>query len=936
MLQFVLRKIKNKRWLTTCLILGLTFLVAAIACQPMFKNGSLNKMLFDAFAESAESENVYPAVIGRSGSYATAKRSSVAELEEGINGYHATWEKYLSDVPVVSSQTMLTLQKESCQGSFGSKGNYVNVSYMPDMLSHTEVLAGVGYDSDSDLEKGYPVMLSESVMDQYGLTVGETLSFVNVQDESGEKLKLYVCGIFRESESTDLFWYMQPNAFESEVFVSEEAFNDIISRYACDTVYYNTYELLDYGAVNAVNAGDVQYYLEQFHEEDNNFYDSISGILTQYGRDQQTVSITLWVLSLPMLLLVLSFIYMVASQIIETEKAEIAMMRSRGYRRRKIVGIYACFAVVLAFIAFLIGIPAAYGLCKLAASTTDFLTFRPGDLSLYSFTPWMLLYGLLAALAGIICILIPVIVHARVSIVQQKADVKINRKMFWEKSFLDVVLLVLSLYLLHNFNQSMDEIRSRALLGTKMDPLIFLDSVLFIGSMGLVVLRLLRYIVALIYHIGRKRWKPAGYASFLQITRNFRKQSFISLFLILTVALGLFNANAARTINRNHENRIQYENGADIAFQERWQRQVYFTNPPELDYDYQEPDYVKYESLLSQGLCSNMTRVIRTENTVVSKGKQSVPNCEMMGIHTKEFGETAVLQQSAGDVHWFTYLNALAKNEQGVIISSNLAKLLEVDVGDSLDCSLYGEVSYKSDEVRGELYGEVVAIVDAWPGFCQYTYEDGTELEHYLVVANYAKMVQCYRVMPYEIWCRLADNVEASQVEEALTSMQIELVNYQSVSERVAQMKESAMIRITNGMFTLGFLVAIILCMIGFLIYWISSIRQRELLFGVYRAMGMSEKEVNRMLANEHLFSTFPAILAGSLCGGLATLLFVKIFGVIYLPQKHNLDILIYLDVTDVGKLVVVLAVMIVVCLMILHRLVRNMNITQALKLGEE
>ena len=123
--------------------------------------------------------------------------------------------------------------------------------------------------------------------------------------------------------------------------------------------------------------------------------------------------------------------------------------------------------------------------------------------------------------------------------------------MFWEKYFLDIVLLGVSIYLLHNFNQEIDKIRARALLGAKMDPLIFLDSVLFIVAMGLVVLRLLQYLVQLVYHIGRKKWRPAVYASFLQITRNFRKQGFISVFLILTVAMGLFNANAARTINQN-------------------------------------------------------------------------------------------------------------------------------------------------------------------------------------------------------------------------------------------------------------------------------------------------------------------------------------------------------------------------------------------------
>ena len=90
------------------------------------------------------------------------------------------------------------------------------------------------------------------------------------------------------------------------------------------------------------------------------------------------------------------------------------------------------------------------------------------------------------------------------------------------------------------------------------------------------------------------------------------------------------------------------------------------------------------------------------------------------------------------------------------------------------------------------------------------------------------------------------------------------------------------------------------------------------------------------MLVNEHLFSTLPSILAGGACGGVATYLFVRLVGVIYLPQKHNLSIYVYLDQMDVLKLVAVLLVMILLCIVILRRLVRSLNITQALKLGEE
>ena len=42
------------------------------------------------------------------------------------------------------------------------------------------------------------------------------------------------------------------------------------------------------------------------------------------------------------------------------------------------------------------------------------------------------------------------------------------------------------------------------------------------------------------------------------------------IFLILTIALGIFNARTARTINTNEENQISYANGADIVLMEKW------------------------------------------------------------------------------------------------------------------------------------------------------------------------------------------------------------------------------------------------------------------------------------------------------------------------------------------------------------------------------
>lgn len=933
MLRFIREKIKNKLWLTVCLMLGIVFLVAAFCCQPMFKEGSLNKLLNQTFEKYIEENNRYPSMIGRSGSYQMEGTPSVSLIHDKIEEYQTIWSKYLTDIDVVSRQTILKLSEETSQGSYGSKGNYLSVSHMPDMLSHVQILKGTDYDSSSDAAY-YPCILSESVMDKYGLIVGETIDFVQWTDENGESLKLVVAGIFKEKDSTDLFWYKAPNKFEKEIFVGEDDFDEIIERYDVHTVYYEHVTLLDYEDIRNNNVDDVLYYLGQFRELDSNFVNTMQDMLNDFADERKSVDIMLWVLELPILGMVLAFIYMVSGQIIETERNEIAMLKSRGFSRVQVIVLYAVQSGILAIFGILFGVPLGYGLCKLSAETTDFLTFSGTDANLYRFVPIMLLYALIAALIGIIFILIPVIRYSNVSIVEHKSGYAQDKKMFWEKYFLDVLLLGLSLYLLYNFNQSIDNLRMKALSGSKMDPMIFLDTLLFILAFGLLTLRLMHYLVKLVYGIGRKKWKPAAYVSFLQITRTFGRQGFISVFMILTVAMGLFNANAARTINRNNEDRIVYECGADVVLQERWLSKAYRDSDLKIHYAYIEPDYLKYTTLIEEGVCDSVARVIRYDKTEASAGGKSVTDCMVMGINTKDFGETAYLKEELyGDNRWFNQLNAMGQKGNGAVISRNLAEALGIEEGNVV--SFYG---LDGGEVDTEqiMRCYVCAVVDAWPGYDQYYYEDGEQKERYLIVANYASMAKNFETTPYEIWCKLSKDVTADALYSKLQEKDIVIESYHSVQDDIYDMKNSPDIQITNGMFTLSFIIALVLCGVGFLIYWISSIRQRELLFGVYRAMGMSVTDVNHMLVNEHIFSTLLSVIAGGLVGMAATFLYIKLFGVVYLPEKHNLDIYIYFESGDIVKLFVVIAVMILICMLILRRLIRSMNITQALKLGEE
>ena len=114
------------------------------------------------------------------------------------------------------------------------------------------------------------------------------------------------------------------------------------------------------------------------------------------------------------------------------------------------------------------------------------------------------------------------------------------------------------------------------------------------------------------------------------------------------------------------------------------------------------------------------------------------------------------------------------------------------------------------------------------------------------------------------------------------------------------------------------------------------TLKKRELLLGVYRAMGMRMGEVRKMILTEQIFASAGPVLAGGGVGAVTTLLFVRLLMVVYLPQKHNLAIEIFIYPTDLLKLLAVLLAVMLFCYLIIRKILRSMKIAKALRLGED
>lgn len=954
-MRLIIEKIKNKRIMTLCLVLGLTLLTATISSQPMYKAGALNRLLINEFDEAVESTNEYPTVIARDEIYEISGNITIDAVKSEYDRVRDVISGYLDFAPLVSSQRIISIE-DYLRGQKGYpdggevrfyENSYENSSMvflatMPNLLDHVTLYE---YE-ESDIESvKYKCYISRATMDALKLYPGEVLKFSDAANGSIEDFYVIVAGVFEEKDSSDLFFYKAPADFDSHVFFEEEDFSSIVEEFGLRSVEFKDYYLFDYAGINPENVDSLKYYLNEINAN-MTVTDTITPHLDSFYLAKKSIDITLWVMQLPLLAMILAFIFMVSKQIVGSEVAEIATLKSRGMSRGQVILTYLMQSAIIGIAGYLLGIPLGILMSKISGSATDFLTFDPANAYMYSFTVESLLYALIAYVVGIICILIPVLASSKVSITQVRSDYHYGRKAFWEKFFLDFILLGLSLYFLYNFLQNIEKTRQDALIGEMADPFVFLDTCLFLVAAGLIFLRLTGMIVRTLYRIFKKNLSTAGYVAFLQTIRNFSAQSLISIFIVLTIAMGIFYSNTARTINSNKIERIKYNVGCDMKVKEEWPITTYMTTDHKKNYHYKEPSYGRYMGLVEDGLCESITKVITSDTTKISLKNQAVENCLVYGINTKEFGETAILRDGLnGGEHWYNYLNLLAQNPSGVIISKNLADTLKVEIGDSISLEKFAQVTMFEGLSKGIMAAKVVAIADDFPGYERYKYElvqneagelEKTQTEQYLAVINYSSSVYSYEISPYFVWMKLKDNVTYHDVEEYLMKSGVVISEGYSIEHETLKMKEALDIQIVNGMFTTGFIISLLVCAAGLLIYWITSIRQRELQFGVYRAMGMSVRAINKMLITEHLLSTLFSIISGLLEGVAVTLLFEKLFGVVYLPEKHNLDIYMNYDITDYIRLGIVIVGMVVVCILILKRQMSKLNISDALKLGEE
>ena len=417
--------------------------------------------------------------------------------------------------------------------------------------------------------------------DFVGLSVGDTVSFVPYWDDRTDVVNVVLTGVAEPRDPDSYEWktpslermIREPTLLSAlPVVVTESTLVDTIGTLfaKADALHYTRYRMYP-ERIRAADSEDVR---RSIGGLSSSLGGSVPGyrqstdldeILATYDTRIRFIEAPIAVILLLVTAMVLYAIIFLAGLVTERQRADAALLRSRGARTPQVLQIYAGQGLLITGFAVAAGPFLAAGIVASIGLLPVFSSLGDGGLLTVAITPEAFGFALIGGLLAFIVLLIPTLRLARRNLLEERRlAVRPEQSGFVQRYYLDVGLAGVAMLFLWQLGQQ-GSLVADSLSGQQgADLFLLLIPTMFLAATGLLLLRVLPLISGVVARLAAPvapTWLALG---LWQVGRNPMSATRLVLLLVLAAGLGAFAASFGGTLERSYRERARYETGADL------------------------------------------------------------------------------------------------------------------------------------------------------------------------------------------------------------------------------------------------------------------------------------------------------------------------------------------------------------------------------------
>ncbi len=778
------------------------------------------------------------------------------------------------------------------------------------------------------------VIIHEEFASEFGIQAGEYYAGYNWRLDADDPMQITtirIAGIWRPRDDESEFWFYRPNVFEDILLINEETYRNRLAPFSESEVNLAVWYLVTDG--DGVNTSRVDELIRRHDDTEKTADQYLPGTYIQaspveelqpYRRVVIVLTLTLTVFSIPIVALLIVFLIMLVGLVVDGQRNETAVLRSRGTSPYQVVGLTTVEGIIMGVIALVIGGLLALAFTQLIGTTRSFMDFRLGQHFIVSVPPTIGSTIILALTFTILIRVVPTISAARHTIISYKMDKsRLLEKPLWQRLGIDVLLLALIGYFYYQIVQqgALIEVEGglRNIEDAYNQPFVFLLPPLTIFALTLFILRFLPPILrALAWLI---QWSNS--VGLLIVTRQLERAPgayYLPLILLVcTISLGIYTASFARTIDRYLYEQQYYRVSADMSVRVFSQSPGAF--PGSGGGNDAPPAYMHISEFTSMPHVISATRI--GEYTAIARLTSGSVDGRFVGVDRAELGPVMFWRSDFAPIRLGYLTNALAQQPDSVVVSREFMEDRALDIGDLL------EVDVRSGGGIFKINLQIVGALDYFPRW--YPEDDGA-----IFLGN---LEYLFEQAQLELAHRVIARTEPEFNDRVFTRALIERgaagVLLEEPGTKINREQSRPERQGLFGLLSIGFITSSLATMIGFLLYTVFSYRRRYVELGILRAIGLSQTSMIVSVAWELGLLIVMGLALGLGIGLLVSLLYIPFMQFVSSLEGTVPPYMVTMAWTEIAQIVALFVATFVLIMLILLVILRRMRIFQAVKLGE-